>query len=343
MAHEPTTYPRDWCLQLSAGVVARGIRFEDHLQSLGLDGDLALFRRREIILLLAANAALTMDEGLGLLDRPTPPGSFALRVGTMMTCQTLGAALVVCHSFTRVSRLPIRILFSETGDEARVAIAAEGADAEAVAIGEDIFLTAIFGVLNWLVGRDLPPRRVTTRLVDSPFLGQSHPILRAAVDLDTITSFSFPRSWLDWPVVNRKTLSPIWDACLWFGSQVLSSSAQATSDARVSGHAIAALASPNSATTARREIDWSARHQLAPVQDLIATTDLAFTEIAHRLGFADSHDLRRFVRAQTGLTPSALRKASRQVPAAPLSDMASRIQQAVSSLDLASVQTRSPS
>ena len=337
MAIEPTTFPRDWCRRLSAGVEALGIGFEDHLVSLGLPPDLELFRRREAILLLAANAALTADEGLGLLRLPTPPGSFALRVGTMMTCQTLGAALAVCHSFTRVSRLPVRILFGQAGQDATISISADGSNPEAVATAEDMFASAVFGVLTWLIGRDLPVIRMTTRLAGSPFLGRSHPILRTTVLAGDQTGFVFPANCLDWPIVSRTTLTPIWDASPGFGREILSAKpsrprVQAPTDS-LPGQI---------APSKDDDLDPTTRRRLAHMRDLVATSDLSFSEIAQRLGFADAHGFRRFVRAHTGLTPTALRQQSRQVLTLPLSDLAARVQLAMRSLDLASLQASAP-
>ena len=333
MSTEPTTFPRDWCRRLSAGVEALGVSFEDHLVSLGLSPNLEAFRRREAVLLLAANAALTADEGLGLLSLPTPPGSFALRVGTMMTCQTLGAALAVCHSFTRVSRLPIRILFERRGPEASISISVDGADPDAVATAEDMFASAVFGVVTWLIGRDLPVIRVTTRLAGSPFLGQSHPILRAPVLAGDATVLVFPASCLDWPIVSRTTLTPIWDASQWFGREVLSAK---------QSHPLIQPLSPSQAGqipgAEEDDLDPTTRRRLAHMRDLVATTDLSFAEIAQRLDFADAYGFRRFVRTHTGLTPTALRQQSRHFPTLPLSDLAGRVKLALRSLDLASFQ-----
>ena len=337
MTTEPTTFPRDWCQRLSAGVEALGIGFEEHLTSIGLPPDLDAFRRREAILLLAANAALTADEGLGLLSLPTPPGSFALRVGTMMTCQTLGAALTVCHSFTRVSRLPIRIHFGHQGPEASISISVEGADADAVATAEDMFASAVFGVLTWLVGRDLPLIRVTTRLAGSPFLGQRHPILRAEVLAGDVTRLVFPAPCLDWPIVSRNTMTPIWDASQWFGREVLSAN-QPLRQVRAPKTAHTGEAAP----TGESDLDLTTRTRLAHMRDLVATTDLSFSEIARRLGFSGTRNLRRFVRIHTGCTPTVLRQQSRQIPTLPLSDLAGRVQLALRSLDLASLQSAGP-
>jgi len=330
MANAPTTYPRDWCRRLSAGVEALGVGFEDHLASLGLDRDLQTFRRREAILLLAANAALTADEGLGVLSRPTPPGSFALRIGTMMTCQTLTSALSVCHSFTRVSRLPVRIYFDQAGPEATVSISADGADPDQVATAEDMFAAAVFGVLAWLVGRDLPVIRMTTRLAVSPFLGQSHPILRGPVLAADVTSMVFPAPCLDWPIVRRMTRTPIWDASQWFGQEVLSGTGPR--------HVPVAERPSRSGPVGEGGVidgDRSTRLRLAHMHDLVATTDLPFSDIALRLGLAGAPELRRFVRTHTGLSPTDLRRQSRLRPGLPLSDLAGRVQQALSSLDLA--------
>ena len=190
----------------------------------------------------------------------------------------------------------------------------------------------MYGELSWLIGLPLP---VLSFALDYPapvFRSLQLPPLPFPLQLDAgWTGFTFPASFLDYPVVRTagdrgRTSAPA-SLALMGGEEAL---APAAVQPRVRSMAIEALRTSYrlptfeqvvdrfgcSAATLRRwlaqegssyrEIRNSCRREIA--LDLLSRTDLSIEEVAQRADFCDSDAFRIAFREWTGETPRAYRQ-----------------------------------
>ena len=329
-------YPEAWIRQISAGVTARGHDLANHLASLGIDPTKETFTRGEMVLVTVANGNLLDDEALGLLPTRVAPGSLALRVGTMMTCPTLGAGILVSNHLTAITRSPIQIRFVTEGDQVRLTVTGTDGGCTGARVLEDLTIHAVFVLISWLVGHLITVTNFTTPLADYPFMGQRHPIMNVETCSGPETSLTFPREALDWPIVVEMTTQPISESMTWY--QLALSNRVEGASVRVLGQQIpldelASLRMDGSVPEAevgerqvRRRLVAElgktfrdVKHDLMVdiAREMLSGTDLTLEEIAARLGYLEPRSFRRFIKGKTGLTPSQLRAAGRPQPLEP--------------------------
>jgi AraC-like DNA-binding protein len=329
-------YPEAWIRQISKGVTARGHDLASHLARLGIDPDKSAFTRGEMVLVTVANGNIREDEALGLLPTRVAPGTLALRVGTMMTCPTLGAGIMVSNHLTAVTRSPILIRFVTEDDQVRLTVTATDGDCDGARVLEDLTIHAVYVLISWLVGHLITVTGFTTPLPDYPFLGLRHPIMNVETCPGRETSLTFPREALDWPIVAEMTTQPIWESMSWY--QLALSNRVEGASVRILGQQIpldelASLRMDDSVPEAevgerqvRRRLVAElgktfrdVKHDLMVdiAKELLSGTDLTLEEIAARLGYLEPRSFRRFIKGQTGLTPSQLRAAGRPQPLEP--------------------------
>lgn len=346
-------YPEAWIRQICGGVLARGYDLETHLRGLGIDPHKAAFTRGETVLITVANGNLLDDEALGLIPSRIAPGALALRTGTMMTCPTLGAGIIVSNHFTAVTRSPLLVRFVTEPDQVRLVVSVPGLDTPGARVLEELTLFAVLVLISWLVGRLIPVTSLTTRLDDYPFLGVRHPLLNLAAERDDQTSLTIPKEALDWPIVAEMTAEPIWESISWFelamsnrveGESVLILGQQIPLDELASLRMEESVprADVGERQVRRRliaELGKSFRdvkHDLmvAIARELLTGTDLTLDEISARLGYLEPRSFRRFIKSQTGLTPSQLRLAGRPHPLEPDPNVQAQVRARVGFMEL---------
>lgn len=346
-------YPEAWIRKICGGVIARGYDLDDHFRQLGICPGKATFTRGEMVLITVANGNLLDDEALGLISTRVAPGALALRVGTMMTCPTLKAGIMVSNHFSMVTRSPVNVRFATEGDQVRIILSVPDEDTVGARVLEELTLLAVFVLISWLVGRLITATGFTTRLDDYPFLGTRHPLLNVPTQLGKETSLTFPREALDWPIVAKMTAEPIWESISWY--ELAMSNRVEAGAVRILGQQIpldelASLRLDESVPEAdvgerqvrRRliaELGKSFRdvkHDLmvAIARELLSGTDLTLDEIAARLGYLEPRSFRRFIKGQTGLTPSQLRAAGRPLPLEPDPNVQAQVRARVRFMEL---------
>ena len=110
----------------------------------------------------------------------------------MMTCPTLGAAIMVSNHLTAVTCSPIQIRFATEGDQVRLTVTAAERHCDGARVLEDLSIHAVFVLISWLVGHLITVTSFTTPLPDYPFLGMRHPIMNVETRPGPQTSLTFP-------------------------------------------------------------------------------------------------------------------------------------------------------
>ena len=346
-------YPEAWIRQISAGIVARGHDLTSHLAALGIDPAKSGFTRGEVVLVTVANGNLLNDEALGLISSRIEPGALALRVGTMMTCPTLGAAVIVSNHLTSITGSPVKIRFTPEGDQVRLIVSVPDDPSDGAGVLAELTIQAIFVLVSWLVGHILTVINFTTPLRDYPFLGMRHPVLNVDVSPGRETCLTFPREALDWPIVAEMTTQPIWESLSWY--QLALSNRVDGETVRILGQQIpldelASLRMDESVPEAevgerqvRRRLVAElgktfrdVKHDLILdiAKELLSGTNLTLEEIAARLGYLEPRSFRRFIKGRTGLTPSQLRAAGRPQPLEPNPNAKAQVRAQVRYMDL---------
>lgn len=284
----------------------------------------------ERILLSLGSILMTDDEshGLGLTSLPLGYASVGLRV--MLSSPDLGSALASLSRYFSKSYSIFKLTLSERDGDARVILQASGRSVQHTADLEAIWISAISNFVSWYLGAELRLSDVSVHPHASipNYLADRNP--NAKTNGSGVTMLEFPSSLLKSRGRLRHSSEPLHEAMIhWLnvkptGQTPVKKTMHALGTQQSLGGYEDDYINKDLSNRQKRRVFKNAygRTFRAETNDqkaqialsMLRSSDQPLIDIAEALGYSDDRSLRRFLRTQTGLSPTQIRQGVLQQP-----------------------------
>jgi AraC-like DNA-binding protein len=310
--------PVSWAYARSDSIVAQGLDRRLLFERSLINEKIGYLSFAQLGLLHLSTMLETGDAFIGLARGTMCAGRMVLDARVAMGCSTLGVAIAEIarlHSYNNPLRIGLRV----NGPKAGLTIHCDPDFARSNdASLEEIYLGALYGTLSYFLGRPIPTIEVLTRTPDHISIGKRHYAMMGPVRRGRATTLVFPSALLG----ERRQGEPADDIWWRISQQWLGSIQGAQLEARTYGRSIRSL--NESVIASRMDISPATlrrRFSAAGVRfrdlrnDAVLEASMALLEdgafsvrdVAAQLGYSDARGFRRFIKAETGMTPDQVR------------------------------------
>ncbi|MDZ4375829.1 MAG: helix-turn-helix domain-containing protein [Phenylobacterium sp.] len=311
------TIPIDW-VQKRFQAQSGGL-FEELLRRTGVAPDREFLTRSENTLLMLHSIVALRDEGHALGRQPLPPGFASVGLRVMGSARTLGGGLEALARYFEVAGSIFSLDLRITGQEAEISLLANGLDRAQSSMLEDIWLAPLNAFIAWHIRDRAPVIAMTTARPDHPSLGGQHFWESAPVAKHDRTTLRLPLASLQLARRAASFEEPLWDALRFslrgYSDGVILPDGSAI-DAQTKTQPFMGMPHLGARQTRRRVReatgasfrDLRAQAIVERARQMLCETDRPVSDIAADLGYAEERSFRRFLRARTGLSPTAIRE-----------------------------------
>ncbi|MGB3626178.1 MAG: helix-turn-helix domain-containing protein [Henriciella sp.] len=290
-----------------------------HLNALGEASE--VLSAADVVIALASSAVMRNDETHSLGEASLPKGYASMCARMMFGNPTFGHALTATSKFMAASHGVFELNLNTNEGVVRLSLAAKGRDTAGTAALEAVWISMLTMMANRYLCEHLPVNKLGVRAANRTQSRLEKSLEPQDVVREDTTFVEFPEAYLLKRGKSWHTETPLIDSVLFtFGS-----GASLQEEETVAGEAIRSLDLYESDTipaqlSARQKRRLIGKHfgenfrsmelkrRVDHALKLIAQPHLTMSDIAERTGYSDDRSFRRFIKMQTGHTPSAIRE-----------------------------------
>lgn len=318
------TIPISWAARQASGAVENGLElanvFERALITPLFGDDRDRISPLQLTLLYASLIHDTED-GMHLMARRRFPTEVGKLAHTILTgSRQLGEGLEALAKFYKLCFPTLSMNLTTDGDFAFLALQFQEDGLRAL-LQEDVQLGSLYLSLTAFLGRPFPLAWVATRDPSHMNINGSHWALKCRVKLQACAGLAFPKSLLTARSQANEESNLAWDPLETWITFIEEASPLTLNLSNAKDLRVDRLAHDRGigSSTYRRMVSKTDRGfremreralttaALELLQDGTSTLD----DVAYSLGYSDERSFRRFVKRATGLTPTEIRKASK--------------------------------